>query len=70
MHKMHVYYIFVRNTILLHHYDVMQKWPPPKEVDYKPPEAKLEPSGVSVLKKWQPDTKSESKPTTPTSPGN
>ena len=46
-----------------------QKWPPPKEKDYKPPEAKLEPSGVSVLKKWQPPTPSDNKPTTPTLPG-
>ncbi|CAI8043204.1 Espin, partial [Geodia barretti] len=48
---------------------VLKKWPPPKEKDYKPPEAKLEPSGVSVLKKWQPPTPSDNKPTTPTLPG-
>ena len=31
----------------------LQKWPPPKIVDYKPVDAKLQPSGVNVLEKWQ-----------------
>ena len=49
-----MYFSCLTNISLIYLCNSVKKWPPSSDEDYKLSDAKLQPSGDNVLKKWPP----------------